>query len=65
MDHKIFIAWAFSRHCTTPHNSDFEVCQDIACQRAVKYEQEDNKLPFTDTSPVTPAEEADRAQNER
>ena len=24
-----------------------------------------NELPFTDFSPVTPAEEADRAQNER
>ena len=39
-DYKIYIGWAFDRHCQECHNADFEVCQDIACQVAVKFEQE-------------------------
>jgi hypothetical protein len=37
-DHKLFIAWAFNRHCSDLHNADFEVCQDKACVRARGYE---------------------------
>lgn len=55
VNHNLFIAWAFNRHCSAPHNADFEVCQDKACVRARGYEND---------KPSVQAEELAEKQNE-
>lgn len=53
-NHKLFIAWAFNRHCSAPHNADFEVCQDKACVRARGYEnaQQNAHLTLLESAPL-------------